>query len=315
MKKYISFLLLTSLLLSGCTVQTQQTGEPARVRVVATTYPVYLFLSAVAQGVDGVEIQRLDTGSTSCLHDYTLSVSDMKKLETADVIAMNGAGLEEFMEDALKTSKATVIDCSQGVTLLENRSHYHEGAAEEHDHGHYDPHYWLDPRNAQIMVQNLQEKLTEIDSENKELYEQNRLLTLARLESCDSAARDCFAGAPVEISGLITFHDGFQYFCHAYDLPLLEAIEEEAGSEASAQEIQEITQLVEEQKIPVVFTEVNGSDSTARAIQRETGCQVAQLTMMMDGPDGELDQYWNGIMGNVAAVVNGFAGEEVVVVK
>lgn len=315
MKKYISFLLLTSLLLSGCATQPQQGQEPVRVSVVATTYPVYLFLSAVAQGVDGVEIQRLDTGSTSCLHDYTLSVSDMKKLETADVIAMNGAGLEEFMEDALKTSKATVIDCSQGVTLLENRSHYHEGAAEDHDHGHYDPHYWLDPRNAQIMVENLQEKLTEIDSENKELYEQNRLLTLARLESCDSAAKDCFAGAPVEISGLITFHDGFQYFCHAYDLPLLEAIEEEAGSEASAQEIQGITQLVKTQKIPVVFTEVNGSDSTARAIQRETGCQVAQLTMMMDGPDGELDQYWNGIMENVAAVVNGFAGEEVVVVK
>lgn len=315
MKKYISSLLLISLLLSGCAAQPKQTAEPARVSVVATTYPVYLFASAVAQGVDGVEIQRLDTGSTSCLHDYTLSVSDMKKLETADVIAMNGAGLEEFMEDALKTAKAAVIDCSEGVTLLENRSHHHEEAAEDHDHGHYDPHYWMNPKNAQMMVENLQAKLAEIDPEHEEIYAQNRLLTLARLESCDSAAKDCFAGAPVEISGLITFHDGFQYFCHAYDLPLLESIEEEAGSEASAQEIQEITQLVKDQKLPVVFTEVNGSDSTARAIQRETGCQVAQLTMMMDGPDGELERYCDGIMENVAAVVNGFAGEEVVVLK
>lgn len=315
MKKYISFLLLASLMLSGCTAQPQQAEKSVRVSVVATTYPVYLFLSAVAQGADGVEIQRLDTGSTSCLHDYTLSVSDMKKLEKADVIAMNGAGLEVFMEDALKTSKADVVDCSEGVTLLENRSHHHEGGAEDHDHGHYDPHYWLDPSNAQIMVENLQEKLTEIDPENKELYQRNRLLTVAQLESCDSAAKDCFAGAPVEISGLITFHDGFQYFCHAYDLPLLESIEEEAGSEASAQEIQEITQLVNTQKIPVVFTEVNGSDSTARAIQRETGCQVMQLTMVMDGPDNSLKHYYDAILGNAAAVINGFAGEEVVVVK
>lgn len=315
MKKYISFWLLISLLLSGCAAQTQQEEKTARVNVVATTYPVYLFASAVTQGVDGVVVQRLDTGSTSCLHDYTLSVNDMKKLETADVIAMNGADLEEFMEDALKTSKAVVIDCSEGVSLLENRSHHHEDEAQEHDHGHYDPHYWMNPGNAQIMVKNLQEKLAQIDPENEELYAQNRLLTQARLESCDSAAKDCFAGAPVEITGLITFHDGFQYFCHAYDLPLLEAIEEEAGSEASAQEIQEITQLVKDQKIPVVFTEVNGSDSTAQAIQRETGCQVSQLTMMMDGPNGELDQYCGGIMGNVAAVINGFAGEEVVVLK
>ena len=315
MKKYISFLLLISLLVSGCAVQPQQTGEPVRVRVVATTYPVYLFLSAVAQGVEGIEIQRLDTGSTSCLHDYTLSVSDMKKLETADVIAMNGAGLEEFMEDALKTSKAAVIDCSEGVELLENRSHFHEGAAEEHDHGHYDPHYWLAPYNAQIMVKNLQEKMAEIDPENEALYQQNRLLTMAQLESCDSTAKDCFAGAPVEISGLITFHDGFQYFCHAYDLTLLEAIEEEAGSEASAQEIQEITQLVKSEKIPVVFTEVNGSDATARAIQRETGCHVSQLTMIMDGPDNSLKHYYDAILGNAAAVINGFAGEEVVVVE
>ena len=315
MKKYISFVLLISLLLPGCAAQNQSPKEETRVRVVATTYPVYLFVSAVAKDVNGIDVQRLDTGSTSCLHDYTLSVSDMKKLEAADVIAMNGAGLEEFMEDALKTSKAWMIDCSEGVELLENRGHHHEGAIEDHDHGHYDPHYWLDPNNAKIMVENLQEKMTEIDPENKELYDQNCLLTLARLESCDSVVKDCFAGAPAEISGLVTFHDGFQYFCQAYDLPLLEAIEEEAGSEASAQEIQEITQLIMTNGIPVVFTEINGSDSTARAIQRETGCRVAQLSMVMDGANGELEDYMDGIMGNAAAVINGFAGEEVVSLK
>ena len=51
-------------------------------------------------------------------------------------------------------------------------------------------------------------------------------------------------------------------------------------------EINEITQLVKEHQLPVIFTEVNGSDATANAISRETGCQVAQLTMLMDGPEG-----------------------------
>lgn len=311
-KKGIAVFLMMALLMTGCVGQEKEPEQSARLRVVATTYPVYLFANAVTKDVDGIVVERLDTGSTSCLHDYTLSVNDMKKLEKADIIAMNGAGLEEFMADALGISKAMVADCSVGVELLENRGHHHE-EVEDHDHGHYDPHYWLDPENAMIMTENLMETLVEIDPENRDQYEQNRLWILAWLKSCDSVAQDCFAGTPVEISGLVTFHDGFQYFCHAYDLPLLEAIEEEAGSEASAQEIQEITQLIQDKNVPVVFTEINGSDATAKAIQRETGCRVAQLNMLMDGPDGSLDSYYDGIMGNVAAVINGFSGEEVVV--
>ena len=121
MKKTIFICILAALLsLPSCA----PAGEEARLTVVCTTYPVYLFASAITEGVDGVAVERLDTGSTSCLHDYTLSMEDMKKLERADVIALNGAGLEEFLEDALATSDAAVIDCSVGVELLENLSHH-----------------------------------------------------------------------------------------------------------------------------------------------------------------------------------------------
>ena len=121
----------------------------------------------------------------------------------------------------------------------------------------------------------------------------------------DSARRQ-----EVDFSGLITFHDGFRYFAEAFDLPLLASIEEEAGSEASAKEIVEITDLVKEKGIPVIFTEVNGSDATAQAIRRETGCAVEQLTMIMDGPDDQLENYYDALLANAKAVINGFAGEE-----
>ena len=110
-----------------------------------------------------------------------------------------------------------------------------------------------------------------------------------------------------------TFHDGFRYFAQFLGVPLLASIEEEEGSEASAKEINEITALVKEYNLSVIFTEVNGSDATAQAISRETGCAVAQLTMLMDGPDGGTlsDDYCGGLMENIRAIVNGFAGEEV----
>ncbi len=313
MKKIRSILLAALLLIAaGCSAP--QSGEKeSRLTVVTSTYPVYLFTSAVCDGVEGVTVERLNTGETSCLHDYTLSVDDMRMLESADVVVLNGAGLEDFLTDALATSSAQVIDCSEGVDLLENLTHDHEEGDEEgHDHGHYDPHYWMDPRNAALAVSSILNGLWEADPDYAAEYQDNAEQATVLLNSWQPELQETLAQSGVEVSGLITFHDGFQYFAKAFDFPLLAAIEEEAGSEASAKEITEITQLVKEYELPVIFTEVNGSDATAQAISRETGCAVAQLTMLMDGPDAELSNYYDGLKSNIAAVVNGFAGRDVI---
>ena len=305
----LSMLLSVLLLLPGCTQAPSGSSQEEGLTVLATTYPVYLFARTVAQGVEGVTVERLNTGSVSCLHDYTLSVDDMKKIEGADVIAMNGAGLEDFMDDALAASSAAVIDCSQGVALLENADHIHEEGDGGHDHGHWDPHYWMDPGNAAVMVRNLQEGFALADPDHGDAYARNGEEAAGQLPSFAGDCTQALEGA--EGSALITFHDGFRYFAQALGLPLLASIEEEEGSEASAMEINEITQLVKEHQLPVIFTEVNGSDATANAISRETGCQVAQLTMLMDGPEeGDLSTYLEGVRSNVNTIVSFFGGEE-----
>lgn len=319
-KRMLSLLLAALCLLTACGQTTSApSAEEDTLTIVATTYPIYLFASAVTEGVEGVVVERLDTGSTSCLHDYNLTVNDMKKLERADVIALNGAGLEEFMEDALATSEALVIDCSEGVELLENLSHHHdEGdhSHDGHDHGHYDSHYWMDMGNAQIMVDNIAAGLASLDAVHEAAYLEQAGSACLLLYTWDTNLREILSEGSKTVTGLITFHDGFQYFAHAYGLPLLESIEEEAGSEASAKEILEITELVKEHDIPVIFTEVNGSDATAKAIARETGCQVAQLSMLMDGSmlgpsadvDDWIDLYLDGLTANVETVAGVFAG-------
>ncbi|MGI5962971.1 MAG: metal ABC transporter substrate-binding protein [Lawsonibacter sp.] len=314
----LTLVLTIACFFSGCGVgergSVNSEVEEVRLQLVATTYPIYLLASSVTQGVEGIVVERLNTGESSCLHDYTLSVDDMKKIEGADIIVLNGAGLEDFMDDALSATQAKAIDCSAGVTLLENLTHDHaEGDEDGHDHGHWDPHYWMDPSNAVIMAENLATGLVEADPDNRQIYEENMLKTTTFLNLWDSRLHDLLSwDEGPEITGLVTFHDGFQYFAKAFDLPLLAAIEEEAGSEASAKEIQEITALVKEYNLPIIFTEVNGSDATAKAIARETGCAVGQLTMLMDGvEDGDLQHYYEGLQENVAAIVNGFAGEEI----
>lgn len=316
MKKRLIFLLLSLFLLAGCSSGAPASGSGEdTLTVVATTYPVYLFATAVTEGVEGIEVDRLDTGSTSCLHDYTLSVNDMKKIEGADVIALSGAGLEEFMEDALAASDAWVIDCSEGVELLENLSHHHDEhdhSHEGHDHGHFDPHYWMDPNNAVLMLENVANRMKELDPEHSQCFETNLTAAIDLL----AEGKQDFADGMMNVAAtghtsldsvcthteIITFHDGFQYFVRAIDLELLESIEEEAGSEASAREIVEISELVKEHQIPAIFTEVNGSDATAKAIARETGCQVYALDMIMSGEGGGIQPYINAMIANIQTV-------------
>lgn len=279
-------------------------AQEHKLTVVAATYPIYLFTCALTEDVDNITVERLDTGSVSCLHDYTLSMRDMQKIESADLIAVNGAGLEEFLEHALETSDAQIVDCSQGIALLESLSHDHDGH-DGHDHGHWDPHYWMDPENARIMLANLRNHLVIIDADYAAEYEENARLSDAALRSCQGSIQDIwdeYSSQPGERPRLITFHDGFQYFARAFDLELLASIEEEAGSEASAHEIVEITELVREYRIPAIFTEVSGSDATAKAIGRETGCGVYQLDMVMSGEGTGVEDYERAIVQNLRTV-------------
>ena len=286
-KKLLCLFLAAALALACCGCAAKESAEHNGVRVVASTYPLYALASAVSAGADGVDVSRLNTGEVSCLHDYTLTVSDMRRLEQADLLLLNGAGLEEFLDEVVDQLDADIIaDCSTVVDLLESDGgHHHEDHGhEEHSHNHeHDPHYWMDPRNAAQATRFIAERLSVTDPENAELYAENAAVVSDAL----NAAYDSWRGQLDGLSCpyLITFHDGFQYFADAFGLELLFAMEEEDGATASARDILTASQLVREYSLPAVFTEQNGSGAAARAVSGETGVHVDTLSMLMDGPD------------------------------
>ncbi len=315
MKRIIA-LLLCLLLLAGCAPAGQDELH-AQVNIVATTYPAYLAALAVTDGFEDVVVARLDTGSVSCLHDYTLTVNDMKKLARADVIVMNGAGMEDFMADALASSSAVLIDCSEGITLLPAAGH-HDHEHHDHDHDdHFDGHYWMDPDNMILAINNVHASLLPLSGEDFSARMTSNARQAAQwLSICKQTCRGELERLSPD-AALITFHDGFAYFAAAFGLPLLASIEEEAGSEASAKEIVRITNLVRQHELPAIFTEVNGSDATARAISRETGCAVFPLSMIMDGREpsaqdvSPITPYIEAMTANIDTVIGAFSPKEV----
>ena len=96
---------------------------------------------------------------------------------------------------------------------------------------------------------------------------------------------------------IITFHDGFAYFADTFGLTILEAVEEESGSEASAMELKTLIRLTREHDLPAIFMEVNGSCSAAEVIARETGAGLYTLDMAMSG-----SSYFDAMYRNIDTI-------------
>lgn len=263
--KRLLFILILVLCLSGCTPQQS-------VDIVATTRPVYDFTAFLCQGTD-LKVGQLITENVSCLHDYSLSVSQVKKLESADKVVISGAGLEAFMED-LPVARENIIDASQNVPVLECTEHH------EHDHHHEaDPHIWLSPENAKQMAKNICDSLCMAYPDQKEVITGNLSALNGQFDALMLYAAKSLTG--LSCHDLVTFHDGFGYMAHAFSLNIAAAVEEESGSEASAKELIGLIELVDTNKIPAIFVEVNGSVSAAGIIAGETGAAVYTLDMGM----------------------------------
>lgn len=276
MKKYLLLLLALILLLAGC-----QKVNSDKTVVAATTKPVYQFASALLDGTD-IEVKCVVTESVSCLHDYTLTVKQMKLLETADLILINGGGLEDFMKDAFQ-GKTNVVDNGHKVTFRDG-----------------DPHIWLHPQRTLEMVKAMRDSLVERYSENAVTIEKNFLALEQKFLDLIAYAED--AKKDLNCPGLVTFHDGFSYFAEFMGVEILASMEEEHGSEVAAKDLIDIIDLVKAHKLPAVFTEVNGATGAANSVQQETGVKLYALDMAM----GESD-YFTAMRHNIDTVKEAFS--------
>lgn len=272
MKKFLCILsICLCLLMAGCR------AAPSA-DIAATTLPVYEFTSRLCEGTP-LTVTPIVTEAVSCLHDYSLSVEQMRTIASSNMVIISGGGLEEFLEDALEGA-ASVVDGSAGVELLCPLEE-HEHHEEEGHHHEEDPHYWLDPQNALLMCRNIAAGLTAAYPENAQVFQKNLAQLGQELKALDSYGKAQLAH--LSCRDLITFHDGFSYFAEAYDLHILEAIEEEPGSETSANRLKALIQDVESQNLPAIFVEKNGSAASASVIAAETGCGVFTLDMALSG--------------------------------
>lgn len=277
------------LLLGGCG------AKPTYAQIAATTLPVYEFTAALCEGT-GLSVTRLVTESVSCLHDYSLKVDQVKAAEAAETIVMNGAELEDFLHGVIDEDLA--IDASRGIALLSPEEEEEE-AHGEHDHeGHHhehDPHIWLSPILAKTMAENICDGLSGKYPEYEETFRKNLEALTQKLSELDAYGEETLKD--LSCRELITFHDGFAYFADRYDLKILEAVEEESGSEASAKDLIHLITLARNHHLEAIFTEKNGSPSAASVLTAEIGAKRFALDMAMSA-----DSYFDAMYYNINTI-------------
>lgn len=116
-----------------------ETDTDDRIQIVTTIYPIYLIGLNITDRIEDISIQSLTAMNTGCLHDYQLTTADMKLISKADVLIINGGGMEAFMEDIeANYPDLTIIDASKGITMLSYDTYEHD---KSHKHGdEFDSH-------------------------------------------------------------------------------------------------------------------------------------------------------------------------------
>lgn len=285
MKRLITniFLIFLLAMLFGCSTN-EETPQ-----IAATTLPVYEFTNTLCSGT-GITVTQVITEEVSCLHDYTLQVRQLRILEGAEMIVISGAGLESFLEDVLD-SQHNVIDASTNISIVCREGSDSHNSSDDHHH-EVDPHYWLSPANAHLMASTIYTALCEEYPEHKDLFTKNFDSLEAQIVELEVYANEQLDN--LKSREIITFHDGFSYLADAYDLQILETIEEESGSEASAAELIDLCELVRRRQLQAIFAEKNGSTSAATIIANETGVGVYNLDMAISG-----DSYFTAMRCNI----------------
>lgn len=241
-------------------------------RVVATTTQAADFARAIG-GIHTKVTQILRPNVDP--HDYEPSPADIDAIADADVLISNGVGLERWLDDTVSAAgfDGTAVVMADGVRL---RAGGHEDGAEQSEEGKNDPHIWQSPRNAKIMVANIEKGLAAADPGDASSYQANLTTYDGKLDALDTSIAKKIASIPADRRKLVTNHDAFGYYADRYGLTVVGSIipSFDTSAELSGQAIDDIVNKIKKEKVPAIFSESSLPPRTAETIGHETGVTV-----------------------------------------
>ncbi len=263
MKKIVCMLLAVMCVLSlvACNEQIPAVNNAEEFRIVTSFYPVYAVTLNLVEGAENVTLLNLTEPDIGCLHDYTLTTEDLKKVSGSDLFIASGMGMESFVgKNSFGVPRLEVLDCSEDITRTLGED------------GEENPHYWMNIENAIEQCDKIKRTLCRLDSGNSDVYEANAQEYIAKLRTLLSEAQERIS--KLKKRNIVVFDDSFAYFAEEFGLNAVQILTEgHGGASPSAGEIAKAVEYIKNNSIKYVFVQENFIDDVAyRTIINETGC-------------------------------------------
>lgn len=296
------FLVLVMGLLSACSTNTvDKTPKENKLTVYSSIYPVWDFTSKV--GGDKIDNKLLVPMGTEA-HDWEPSPTDIAALEKADVLVINGLGMEFWADSvlgSLSNKNLTLIDTSKEANLIEGHHHDHghdhdhedeheHEHEDEHDHKHdhdhehdeiklsYDPHIWSSPVQAKKQMKIIMEELSKKDPANADYYKSNFEKYSTEFDKLDSEYRESLESLPTK--KIVVSHEAYGYMAHEYGLTQMGIEGLIPESEPTPQRMAEIIDYVKENNVSTIFFEQSSGSKVAETIEKATGAKTKVLSTL-----------------------------------
>ena len=275
MKQQVVVLILIAALMAAC----QPAGPVAPSGGATTALKVVAaetFLADIAQNVAGdrVKIESLMPIGVDP-HGFEPTPTDVAKITDSQVLIVNGAGFEAFLDELLKNAGGTrvVIEAASGLTQRESKAGEHaEGHEDEHEH-EGDPHFWLDPNNVIKYVENIRDGLAKADPAGAAAYTANAAAYVAKLQELDRWIADRVKAVPEANRKLVTNHESFGYFADRYGFQIIGTVmpSVSTGSAPSAQQLAQLIDHIKSTGAKAIFLETGTNPQLAEQVAQETG--------------------------------------------
>ena len=276
----------------------------AEISVVTSIKPLHSLTSYIMEGVGEPE---LIIDGVASPHNFQIKPSHAKMLQNANLVIWIGEDLESFLPTALKSipKDAVVFELldQSGLKKLKFREknifeghddHGHdEHAKKEDDHGHghgsFDPHIWLDPANAKVIVKKITNQLSKIDKDNASTYKANSKKVIKDLDGLIKEVKN-------EINkdaSFVVFHDAYQYFEKRFGLSVIGALTVNPDVMPGAEQLSEIREVIEHEKAKCIFSEPQFNPNIINSIASDTGVKTGVLDPLGANIDKGKNMYFD----------------------
>ena len=290
------------------------TPANAELKVVTSIKPIHSLASYL---MDGIGKPELIVDGYASPHGFSMKPSHAKMLQNADLIFWVGEDLENFLEKPLKSiaKKAEKIELIEikGLNVLkfrernifdEHKEHGHKEDKHDdhqgHAHGEYDPHIWLDPLNAKVILNEMVEHLIENDSKNASKYKNNLKKALKDIDKLNADVKAELSKSATSI----VFHDAYQYFEKRFNVNVLGAFTVNTDVMPGAEQLAEIREIIEHDKVACVFSEPQFNPDIINAVAKDMKIKTGVLDPLGATLDSGKDLYFK-LIRNMSASFKG----------